>query len=142
MPGKRVWNSVEYGWGPPLIFNAQGRSTGELTPKHEWDKADNEGSEVNAQALFSIFNGVCPDEFHKIENGKCVKEAWSILELTHEGMSTVKFSMLQILATKFENIRMHENPTFSSFYSELSDIVNSSLILENLFQILRQLGKY
>ena len=33
---------------------------------------------------------------------------------------------LQMFATKFENIRMHENQTFSSFYYELSDIVNSS----------------
>ena len=29
-----------------------------------------------------------------------------------------------MLATKFENIKMHENKTFSSFYYELSDIVN------------------
>ena len=29
-----------------------------------------------------------------------------------------------MLATKFENIKMHENKTFSSFYFELSDIVN------------------
>ena len=34
-----------------------------------------------------------------------------------------------MLATKFENIRMHENQIFSSFYSELSDIVNSSFNL-------------
>ena len=34
-----------------------------------------------------------------------------------------------MLATKFEHIRMHENQTFSSFYSELSDIVNSSFNL-------------
>ena len=34
-----------------------------------------------------------------------------------------------MLATKFENIRMHENQTFSSFYYELSDIVNSSFNL-------------
>ena len=32
-------------------------------------------------------------------------------------------------ATKFENIRMYENQTFSSFYFELSDIVNSSFNL-------------
>ena len=35
-----------------------------------------------------------------------------------------------MLATKFENIRMHENQTCSSFYFELSDIVNSSFNLE------------
>ena len=34
-----------------------------------------------------------------------------------------------MLTTKFENIKMHENQNFSSFYSELSDIVNSSFNL-------------
>ena len=29
-----------------------------------------------------------------------------------------------MLATRFENIKMHENQTFSFFYSKLSDIVN------------------
>ena len=27
-----VWNSFEYGWGPSLIFDSKGRSTGELKP--------------------------------------------------------------------------------------------------------------
>ena len=35
MQGERVWNSVEYGWGPPLILDAQGKSTRELKSKHE-----------------------------------------------------------------------------------------------------------
>ena len=58
MQSERVWNLVEYGWGPPLILDAQGRSIGELKPKHEWDKVDNESSEGNVRALFRIFNGV------------------------------------------------------------------------------------
>ena len=45
-------------------------------------------------------------------------------------MSAVKISKLQMLTARFENIRMHENQTFSSFYFELSDIVNSSFNLE------------
>ena len=47
-------------------------------------------------------------------------------------MSTLKISKLQMLATKFEIIKMHENQTFSSFYSKLSDIVNSSFNLGDL----------
>ena len=89
------------------------------------DKTDNEGSETNVQPLFSIFNGVCPDEFCKRANCKRAKEAWDILQFTHESTSFVKLSKLQMLATRFENIKMHENQTFSSFYSKLSDIVNS-----------------
>ena len=107
-----------------MILNAQGRLTGELKPKHKWDKADNEGSEANAKALFSIFNGVCLNEFCRIVNCKCVKETWDILQVTHEGMSFVMISKLKMLATKFEDIKMYENQNFSSFYYELSDIIN------------------
>ena len=62
-----------------MILDAQGKSTRELKPKHEWDKADNKDSEVNVGALFSIFNRVCSDEFRKIANCKRAKEAWVIL---------------------------------------------------------------
>ena len=58
-----------------MILDAQGRSTRELKPKHKWDKADNKESEVNVRALFSIFNGVFLEEFSRIENCKCEKEA-------------------------------------------------------------------
>ena len=92
-------------------------------------KSCNESSEVDARALCSIFNGVCSGEFCKISNCKRTKEAWDILQVTHEGMFAVKISKLHMLATRFENIRMHENQTFSSFYFELSDIVNSSFNL-------------
>ena len=48
----------------PLILDIHRRSTGELKPKQDWDKADNEGSEANARALFSsIFNEICLNEF-------------------------------------------------------------------------------
>ena len=38
-------------------------------------------------------------------------------------------SKFQIFSIKFENITMHENQNFSSFCSELSDIVNCSFNL-------------
>ena len=60
MQGERVWNSIEYGWGPTLILVAWGRSTRGLKSKHAWDKAENKSSEANARTLFSIFNGVRP----------------------------------------------------------------------------------
>ena len=79
MQAERLWNLVEYRWGPPLILDAQGRSIGELKLKHKWDKVDNEGSEANARALFNIFNGVCLDDFPRIANCKRAKEAWEML---------------------------------------------------------------
>ena len=66
MQGEKVWNLVEYDWGPPLILDAQGRSTREIKFKHERDKVANESSEANAKALFSIFNKVCPYQTYRI----------------------------------------------------------------------------
>ena len=69
-------------------------------------------SEANVGALFNIFNGVCPHEFHKIANCTRAKKAWDILQVTHEGAYVIKVSKLQMVTTKFENIRMHENQNF------------------------------
>ena len=100
---------MEYGWGSSLKLDVTGRSTGELKPKQEWDKLDNEGSEANARALFSIFNGASPHEFRRIGTCKRAKETWDILQVTHEGTSVVKLSKLQMLTSRFESIWMQEN---------------------------------
>ena len=76
---------------------------------------DNERSEANVRALFSIFNEVCQDEFCKITNYTHAKEVGNILQITHEGTSIVKVFKLKMLTTKFENIMMHENYNFLHF---------------------------
>jgi hypothetical protein len=48
------------------------------------------------------------------------KEAWETLEITHEGTKVVKASKLQMLVSKFEEIRMQKEETFDEFYSKLS----------------------
>ncbi|KAF5462373.1 hypothetical protein F2P56_018390, partial [Juglans regia] len=53
------------------------------------------------------------------------KEAWDILEITHEGTKAVKNSKLQMLTTSFEELRMKDDETFDAFYAKLNDVVNS-----------------
>jgi translation initiation factor 2 alpha subunit (eIF-2alpha) len=56
-------------------------------------------------------------------------EAWSILEVTHECTKIVKNSKLQMLTSRFENIRMKDDETFGEVYAQLNDIVNSNFNL-------------
>jgi hypothetical protein len=56
-------------------------------------------------------------EFAKISNFKSAKEAWQILETTYEGTKLVKSAKLQMLISKFEEIKMLEDETFGEFYS-------------------------
>ena len=68
-----------YGWVPSLKLDVNEKSIAKLKPKQKWDRLDNDGSEANAQALFSIFNGISPYEFRRITKFSHVKEVWDIL---------------------------------------------------------------
>ena len=58
-----------------------------------------------------------------------IKEAWTILQTTCEGIKAVKDSKLQRLTTSFEEIKMEKNELFDEFYAKLKDIVNSAFNL-------------
>ena len=78
---------------------------------------------ANSKALNAIFSGVSPDEFHRISHVTIAKEAWEILETTYEGTKKVKDTKLQMLTTRFEELKMSEDESFDSFYGKLNEVV-------------------
>ena len=70
------------------------------------DKVVLASSNANSKALNAIFCGMSPDEFHWISHITIAKEAWQILETTYEGKKKVKDTKLQMLTTRFEELRM------------------------------------
>ena len=110
-------------------MDREGRPTNVIKPKLEWDRGDNEASENNARAMYSIFNAINTDEFHRIATCTSTKEAWDILQVIHEGTNAVKVSKLQMLTSKFETIRMEDHENFGEFHVKLMDILNSSFNL-------------
>ena len=112
-----VWDAVDIGWTRPE------------TAKSTWDKAALAASNANSKALNAIFCGVSPDEFHRISHITVAKKAWEILEITYEGMKKVKDTKLQMLTTRFEELKMSEDGSFDSFYSKLNEVVVSKFNL-------------
>jgi len=53
-----------------------------------------------------------PEELKRISLCEIAKEAWEILEVTHEGTKAVKNFKLQMLTSKFEEIGMKDDETF------------------------------
>ena len=45
------------------------------------------------------------------------------METTYEGTKKVKDTKLQMLITRFEELRMSEDKSFDSFYSKLNEVV-------------------
>ena len=91
--------------------------------KSTWDKAALVAANANSKALNAIFCGVSSDEFHRISHVTIAKEAWQILETTYEGTKKVKDTKLQMLTTRFEELKMSEDESFDSFYGKLNKVV-------------------
>ena len=112
-----VWDAVEIGWTRPEAA------------KSTWDKAALAASNANSKALNAIFCGVSLDEFHRISHITVAKEAWEILKTTYEGTEKVKDTKLQMLTTRFEELKMSEDESFDSFYSKLNEVIVSKFNL-------------
>ena len=70
-----------------------------------------------------LFFVVSPDEFHRISYITISKEAWQILETTYKETKKVKDTQLQMLTTRFEELKISEDESFDSFYSKLNEVV-------------------
>ena len=113
-----VWDSIENGYVKPTIA------------KSEWDKVVLALANANSKAINAIFSGVSLDEFHRILHMETAKEAWTILETTYIGTKKVKDTKLQMLTTKFEELKMGDDEAFDSFYGKLNEIIIANLNLE------------
>ena len=116
-----VWDSIENGYVKPT------------TTKSKWAKVALALANANRKAINAIFRGVSTNEFHGISHVGTTKEAWMILETTYKGTKKVKDTKLQMLTTRFEELKMGDDESFDSFYVKLNEIVIAKLNLgENI----------
>jgi hypothetical protein len=71
----------------------------------------------NDKALHALCQALSPSKFARISNCEIAKDAWQILETTYEDTKLVKSAKLQMLISKFEQIKMLEEETFREFSS-------------------------
>jgi hypothetical protein len=121
----KAWKAVLTGWVHPVITK-EGVATTEKKPEEQWSKEEDDLALGNSKALNAIFNGVDKNIFRLVNNFEVAKDAWDILKTTHEGTSRVKMSRLQLLTTKFENLRMKEDENIHEFHMSILEIANAS----------------
>ncbi|KAK2371612.1 gag-protease polyprotein [Trifolium repens] len=121
----RTWKAVLRGWEHPKVKDANGIDNEELKPEEDWTPAEDTLALGNNKALNALFNGVDKNMFRLIKQCTVAKDAWEILKTTHEGTFKVKSSRLQLLHSKFENLRMKEEDTIYDFHMSVLDLANS-----------------
>src|SRR6266487_6089845 len=121
----KTWKAVLIRWEPPVLQDKDGKNLEELKPESEWSKEEDELALGNSKALNALYNGVDKNMFRLIKRCKVAKEAWEILITTQEGTSKVNNSRLQMLTTKFEELRMKEDESVHEFHMTILDYANT-----------------
>jgi hypothetical protein len=101
----RTWKAVLKGWEHLVTVDVDGNMTAVLKPEEEWNAAEDELALGNSKALNALFNGVHRNMFRLIKQCTMAKDAWEILKTAHEGTTKVKSAKIQLLSTKFENLK-------------------------------------
>ena len=101
-----------------MTLDADGNMTDVLKPEEQWTTAEDELALGNSKALNALFNGVDKNMFRLIKQCTVVKDAWEILKIAHEGTTKVKSAKIQLLTTKFENLKMLEDESCNTPYSQ------------------------
>ena len=99
---ERVWQLILTGWTPPVTTNTETRVE-IIKPEQSWATEEDRLVNYNFKAFNVIFATVDVNQFKLISTCESAREAWTILENTHEGTSVVKISKLQMLVSKFED---------------------------------------
>lgn len=71
------------------------------------------GTVEDMHAILWLFNS--QEEFKIISMCETTQEAWDTLEATHAGTKIVKNLKLQMLTSRFQEIRMRDDETFDEF---------------------------
>jgi len=89
-----------------VALDEDGNRTDVLKPVEEWTPAEDVLALGNSKALNALFNGVDKNMFRLIKQCTMAKYAWEILKIAHEGTTKVKSAKIQLLTSKFENLKM------------------------------------
>ncbi|KFK35597.1 hypothetical protein AALP_AA4G012100 [Arabis alpina] len=130
--GEDVWTAVEEGWEPPSPLSEEGFKL--LKPKATWTMEEKNLSKFHARALNTIFSSAREKEFKLIQGCKSAKQAWDILQKTHEGTMIVKMTRLDQLASNFETLKMDSQESIGQFSSKLSAIANEAEVLGKTYK--------
>jgi hypothetical protein len=139
-----TFDGTNYGyWKARMHFFLKSNDVWQIV-KSGWTKleaiADEPITQKNARlandkdkALHALCQALSPSKFARISNCESAQEAWQILETTYKGTKLVKSTKLQMLISRFEEIKMLEEETFGEFYTKINDLRNSMVSLRKSF---------
>ncbi|XP_010473952.1 PREDICTED: uncharacterized protein LOC104753389 [Camelina sativa] len=135
-----AWKTVLEKWEEPTIKDESGKRIPK--PEAEWTDEEQKRSKYNSRALSAIHCSVGRKQFDLIQGCETAKEAWDILQIHYEGTTKVQNSRKDMLASRFENLKMEEHESISDFSSKLSALSQEALTLGKTYKDQKLVKKF
>ncbi|VFQ90307.1 unnamed protein product [Cuscuta campestris] len=88
---------------------------------------------LNAKALNILFCALGQDEFARVSSSKSAKEAWKLLEATHEGDKDTKATKIALGTSEYENFKMKAGESVQDMNKRFNLIINNLSKLNKLY---------
>ncbi|VFQ80904.1 unnamed protein product [Cuscuta campestris] len=95
------------------------------TPMDKLTTEDKKKLSLNAKALNVLFCALGQDEFARVSSCKSAKEAWKLLEATHEGDKDTKATKIALGTSEYENFKMKAGESVQDMNKRFNLIVNN-----------------
>ncbi|KFK23002.1 hypothetical protein AALP_AAs63466U000100 [Arabis alpina] len=135
-----AWRAVLVQWTAPTVLDAAGVRLPK--PEETWTVDELKKAKYNSKALSAIHSSVTKKTFELIQGCETAKEAWDLLQLHFEGTQKVQNSRKDMLATRFENLKMEEHESISDFSSELKSLSQEAVILGKRYNDTKLVKKF
>ncbi|XP_019097424.1 PREDICTED: uncharacterized protein LOC109131194 [Camelina sativa] len=135
-----AWKAILEKWEEPKIKDESGVEVAK--PEKDWTNDELKKSKYNARALSAIHNNVGRNQFELIQGCETAKEAWDILQTHFEGTTKVKNLRKDMLASRFENLKMESYESISDFSSKISSLAQEALTLGKKYKDKKLVKKF
>ncbi|KFK43706.1 hypothetical protein AALP_AA1G162500 [Arabis alpina] len=122
-----TWKSVLVQWEAPVNVDAAGVRTPK--PEETWTEDELKKAKFNSRALAAIHCSVSRKNFKLIQGCETAKETWNLLQTHYEGTQKVQNSRRDLIASRFENLKMEEHESIADFSSKLKSLAQEASTL-------------
>ncbi|KFK34260.1 hypothetical protein AALP_AA5G121900 [Arabis alpina] len=119
-------------------------AAGVRTPKPEetWTEDELKKAKFNSRALAAIHYSVSRKTFELIQGCETAKEAWNLLQSHYEGTQKVQNSRRDLIASRFENLKMEEHESIADFSSKLKSLAQEASTLGEKYKDQKLVNKF
>ncbi|XP_010484727.1 PREDICTED: uncharacterized protein LOC104763000 [Camelina sativa] len=135
-----AWKIVIEKWEEPTIKDESCNRIPK--PESDWTDEEQKKPKFNSRALSAIHCSVGRKQFELIQRCETAKEAWDILQIHYEGTTKVQSSKKDMLASRFENLKMEEHESISDFSSNLSALAQEALTFRKTYKDQKLVKKF